>query len=590
MKKLLVYKIFIILLFFITSSVFAKEQCKVLQNQDVYYSHYASDPINVKNLNFYYPSQDLHLPCVGLPLEIFRAYNSFSKYNGPFGMGWAFKYDVHVEEKRGYIALLESDGSTSRYMPFHLQDKFKNKLILKIIKAIKANDKKSKKHQSKAYYDKIKRRLQQDAKFYDDLKMKWLVKGTPKVGKYISYSRGKNILHKKLKGYVREYPDGKKEYFSKKGRLTRKVDKFKNSLRFGYKGAQLISVTDSCARTLTIAYNSFGKIETITDPLGRKISYFYKKRGNWLVKVVDIEGKITTFGFTAQNQINRITYPGNVGSTINEYNNDGRVKVQIGPNKLRSEYERRVDPKNKNHSWSIVTNNQGYWRRYDYYNDEFRSVTTYKDKSKKISKLDPVSGKPLSITDEKGRGIFFQYDGNFNLISRTDSDGVLTEYTYDPKTGLPSSITTSDNEAYYYHYNVKGDISWAYDKNGHFLKVGYYPNGKHKSVSNTLSIAKRFLKGSALKNLLAKRKENKIKDVSILFEYDKFGFASKIDKKGISFVKSQFDQLGEVKSAEAYHKGKKVEQDKKQAIIDDIRRTYADLLSPLRPAGIKLEI
>ena len=74
-----------------------------------FYIHHPPDPVNVKTGNFYYPLQDLYLPCFGIPLEVFRAYNSYNKSNGPFGPGWTFNYDIRIAlGDAGTLKVIES--------------------------------------------------------------------------------------------------------------------------------------------------------------------------------------------------------------------------------------------------------------------------------------------------------------------------------------------------------------------------------------------------------------------------------------------------------------------------------------------------
>ena len=65
----------------------------------------------------------------------------------------------------------------------------------------------------------------------------------------------------------------------------------------------------------------------------------------------------------------------------------------------------------------------------------------------------------------KGNGKVFVYDENGNLISKTDEDGYVTEYSYSP-VNLVSAINYSDKKQATYLYNGTGELIEMTDWNG----------------------------------------------------------------------------------------------------------------------------
>ena len=71
------------------------------------------DPVNIASGNFIHLHQDLFIPG-RLPLEISRTYNCQDMYEGPFGYGWSFTYNISlIEVMKGsehHVIIKRKDG------------------------------------------------------------------------------------------------------------------------------------------------------------------------------------------------------------------------------------------------------------------------------------------------------------------------------------------------------------------------------------------------------------------------------------------------------------------------------------------------
>ncbi len=84
---------------------------------DKFYVHHAPDPVNLRTGNFFLPIKDLSLSCFGIHLEVYRSYNSFSKKNNSFGVGWSSNYDIKIAiSDVGTLKIVESDGFVNMSM------------------------------------------------------------------------------------------------------------------------------------------------------------------------------------------------------------------------------------------------------------------------------------------------------------------------------------------------------------------------------------------------------------------------------------------------------------------------------------------
>jgi YD repeat-containing protein len=534
------------------------------------FDNYYREEVNPKNLNFYYPNTDLYLTCFGFPLEVSRAYNSVSSFNGLFGYAWTFNYDIRITEKQGYIEILESDGYRNEYIPSEFQDKYKSELVKKIIEKIKLEHKKIGETKSTEYYKTLSSKLSNDPHYYNEMKEKYLLNQIQlKEGNYVSETRGKTILQKFKEGYLRKFQTGTQEFFSKRGRLVKMVDIDDNAISFKYNKGLLHEVTDPCGRTLIFSYNDKEKITKIADSFNRTLEYKYDKNG-MLIEAKDLNGKITKYFYSGKyKQLNKITYPDGKTTTL-RYNDKGQVYETRKSKNLITKYEPKIDPNNKNHYYRIVTDNTGYWKRYDYYDDEYKTIETEKTQKKTITTLTPCCGKPLNVMDEKGRGIIFQYNEKSNLKRKIDQDGTITEYTYETIFEKINEIKISNGDKIKYTYDAKSHLTSLSNSNGKFLKLTYMKRGKIDTIIDN--------------------DKNEIN-----FVYNDFGKTTIIAKKNIGQVKAKYDDFGTatetVTIIDKNFKPKDVTDPEKikELALRDIKATLFNMLNLLKPSGASME-
>ena len=70
------------------------------------------------------------------------------------------------------------------------------------------------------------------------------------------------------------------------GRIARSVDRNGNTMRFEYEAGRLVRIIDPLDRTNTVAYNAEGRIASLTDFSGRRITYAYVRN------VMDLAGSV----------------------------------------------------------------------------------------------------------------------------------------------------------------------------------------------------------------------------------------------------------------------------------------------------------
>ncbi len=193
--------------------------------------------------NYIYQSQDLFIPGRGLPLAITRSYNSLDSYNGSFGYGWTFNYNINLGVTgNGDVVVMREDGRRESY-------------------TLNPN------------------------------------------GNYISPLGVYDTLTKNPDGtYTLNRKDQIKYNFTSQGKLNNVIDKNGNQINLAYSGNHLTKVVDASGRELIFTYDATDQIIKITDPIGRTWSYAYDDKGNLVRYTNPMGGQFSymynmTFGY-----------------------------------------------------------------------------------------------------------------------------------------------------------------------------------------------------------------------------------------------------------------------------------------------------
>ena len=99
------------------------------------------------------------------------------------------------------------------------------------------------------------------------------------------------------------------------GKLSYVEDTNGNRITCTYTGGQLTGLAQSSGQYLHIAYNSAGRINSVTDSVGRKTIYTYDAANEHLLSVQDYDGQVTFYsyitgqGVPLENALTKISYP-----------------------------------------------------------------------------------------------------------------------------------------------------------------------------------------------------------------------------------------------------------------------------------------
>lgn len=526
-----------------------------------FHSHYPPDPVNVRTGNFYLPIQDLYLPCFGFPIEVFRAYNSFSSQNGPFGIGWTFNYDLRITiGTSNILKVIEADGFVNEFQLKGTSDTGKGQIIDQIIEAKKKEDMQYRKsYQPEEVYDKMRIKLATDGDYFKRQRARYIVVESKEVvdGEYISTLRGTTTIIKSKGQYTRIREDGSTEYYNTDGYLLRIEDRNGNSLNFTLNAKnQVTRVSDGCLHYILVAYNPRGKIEKITDSLGRYFSYGYDSSDR-LVSFKDSKGNASEYTYNQLGFMEKITFEKGKKILIEYTKNTGTVAKVSGPATKVSTYQYG---RKANLRTALVTDNEGLYESYEFDDKEQTTVQKNKKGNAVTTVLSKTCSKPASVTDGKFSE-FYNYDSRGNLIEKKDSQGGIVKYRYDPRFDQITEITDSQGQKLRFLYDARGNLTNADLARAGWVRIRYERHGKIETMMDD--------KGNM-----------------ISYAYNNTGMPTVIEKKSKGKLVGQilvtYDPTGEIIDRRFNPNDVK--------IVEDVKKTLSDIFALLKPSGIDFQI
>ncbi|MEM2117267.1 MAG: cysteine peptidase family C39 domain-containing protein [Thermoplasmata archaeon] len=335
-----------------------------------------------------------------------------------------------------------------------------------------------------------------------------------------------------------------KYYFGENQKIKKIEDKNGNYITFNYdNNDRPVEIIDSFGRTTTISYNDDNLISSITDPIGRTAYFIYDTNKN-LVEIIDMGGYSLSINYDAQNRI--ISYTTPLGTTNISYETPFwqmyKIKITTPNGKTTIYY---WDGSGFTQGANIITTPMG--KQTWYFVDWQGNV------SEKLEAIIPVEipeDGPFWGPVPDGYHTYFSYDGNRNLISKTDPLGNTYNYSYDGNGNLISSTDPYGNTTTY-TYDSNGNLTSITDPLGRTTYFSYDSNGNLISKTDPLGNTYNYTYNSYGQLIQIKDPKNNI----TTYEYDDYGNLTKIIDPVGNQTQFTYDILGR-KISETNAKGK----------------------------------
>ncbi len=193
-------------------------------------------------------------------------------------------------------------------------------------------------------------------------------------------------------------------------------------------------------------YNTYGQVETATDPNGNVTKYEYYPATGYLKKIIQ--------GYGALNYVTEMGYDdvGNVTSII-----DPRSNTTTFEYNALNQLTKTISPTPFNYETKYSYDENGNLKQVD--RQTGNSLNPWQTTTYTYTILDKLA----SLTDDLSHTTYFDYDLNENRSSITDAEGNITEYVYDERDLLWKTIQVNEGQQYITEY--------AYDDNGNLKEI-----------------------------------------------------------------------------------------------------------------------
>ncbi len=253
-----------------------------------------------------------------------------------------------------------------------------------------------------------------------------------------------------------------------------------------HKGQSLSFTRDSAGRItqvtepvsgvfLRYTYNQEGLLESVSDPLERKVTFGYDNHRN-LTTITDAASQKTTYTYNEYGQTLAGTNAQGVQFFSNTYNDEYRIVSQDDALITNQVAGLSFDESQPNQIITTFTNRNGDKQVYTY--DDNYYLLSFKDElGNTTSHTYDANGQRTSTTDANGNQTQFAYNSQGNLTAITDSANNITQMVYDNNSNL-LSVTNALGKKTTYTYDANNNRISTKDTLGNLRQYTYNSDGQ----------------------------------------------------------------------------------------------------------------
>lgn len=531
--------------------------------------------VSLKNGNFFISYTDI-VYVGGLEPKIDRTYNSQSDYRGMFGFGWASNYETYLAVSPDGSATIHEHGGgdQTRFEAGVWDPEDLDRAVDRIYKASVEAGGALSPQQIMTY----KKRLKEDSGFRADEWEKYVREGFLEPfrlspgARLVSTKRGSfQYIEVRDEGYERVFKDGKREAFDGEGRLVRIYDRNGNFIALSYdENGHLKELKDHLDRRMAFTVSEAGLVEGIQGDNGKECIYEYSAEGQ-LIFSRDVDDHTYTHAYDPRHNMVEIGYTDGSKLSVRYYVTDNLVQSVTERSGSSTLYTYDRDPLQKDYTSTTVmrlsasgdtisTNQYEYFTRFKAGGEPWthRMVTT-ENGVRTETVYNECCGLPVYI--RKGdREAWFEYDARGNITKKVDPDAIV-EFTYHPVVDKPVRVVhtsrqdTSQQTWTRFEYTEKGDLTFAENSAGTYVKLFYDERGKIATLED--------------------------ENGQIHFKYNDIGKPTEIEHTAYGKITVTYTPEGAIE---------KVDSPSGQGVAVQVVSSFQNLLEVIRPAGVSLSL
>lgn len=225
----------------------------------------------------------------------------------------------------------------------------------------------------------------------------------------------------------------------------------------------------------TYSYDRLNRMIKFRDEMDNTTRYEYDANGN-CTKIIESDGAITSYSYDKLNRILMVEKPDGI-TTSYEYNIQGQVAKVIYSGDLTEEME--YDSEGK-----CIKQKDIYGNITTYIYNTMGMMSLILDGAERKTAFSYYPGGWLKMVNyPDGTYEEFFYDGNGNIIKKSNQEGYDLLYSYDSLDRIVK-ISSNIGEKIEYEYDAVGNLTIVKDGNGNVRKYSYSPNGEISEVED----------------------------------------------------------------------------------------------------------
>ena len=418
---------------------------KMYVNEDG--STYYGDPVNVATGAF---TQEIHAftNSVGDSLLDLSYDSRKADEVGEAGRGFRHSYEYHISEKQGKIVLRTQDP----------KEEYFEMAALATAEELESD----------------KTAVTGSIKTVDIIN----VPDHAFPGNYVSEADPNVRITKDKDGsYLLTDSEENKWYFDKEGVLYKREDTNGQVISYERTEEALTIHNRTTDETVTLFYDTNGRLVNAGDSHGRSISFAYDEN-DCLTGYWNEEGNLTTYTYDEKGRMLTVVSPLGTVLVENSYDEAGRVIRQKEAGDDRYAELTYTEPTSRV-GRTEIQKRDGAARIYYY--DLFEHILSETDENGAETSYVYEKGKLAKKIEPDGKSTSYIYDADGNLTKQETATGQQTQISYDTD-GNPVNIVSGEGTAGTYRYDEKGRISEYISALSEVRHYTYNPDGTLRSM------------------------------------------------------------------------------------------------------------